>query len=397
MHHTWNRRAVIAVAAVLTAAGLPLAVPAAPALAADPCLSEVQPKDPLLGQIPIGAACDDTVAPTTTIDATTPAVTGGWVAATSVTIRFSGKHSDADKDPISYQCQFFNTPTAPSTWQSCTSPVTYPKLDQNTGTPYTFRVRAVDTPDAAHDITTDPFFAADADVADHDATPAELVFRADMTAPSTFGVLRTSYYDEDDSTAPMVTSPLVQVRLQSNEGSTTSPATYQCRLGDQPVACNDGITTLRTASSGLQRFTAAAVDAAGNVDPTPFEQQFFVPRNLTLEDVARSSSGDWRAVRSPSAFAGEYLQAKAYGATVSFPVRNIKAIRLLAPTGPGLGKVQVRVGRGAWQTVNLASPEAQGMKVYQVREELSGMVAGPLQIRVASKRKPVRIDAVMAR
>lgn len=388
MLHISTRRATIALAAVLAAAGLPLIAPAAPADAADPCLTEASP-------FPLIPGCDDAVPPETSIDSVDPAVTHGWLASTSATIRFSGKHTDADKDPIGYQCQFYNSRTAPTTWQSCTSPVTYTKLEQNAATPYTFRVRAIDTADNGINLVS-PIFGG-TDTADYDATPAELTFTADNIAPSTFGVLRSDYYDEDDSAAPMVTSPLVQVRLQSSEGKSDGSATYQCRLNDKPVGCNDGITTLRVPSPGLQRFTAAAVDPAGNVDPSPVEQQFFVPRNLTLADVARSSTGDWRAVRSPGAFAGEYLQAKAYGATVSFPVHNIKAIRLLAPAGPGLGKVQVRVGRGAWTTVNLASPDAQGMKIYQVREELSGMVAGPLQIRVASKNKPVRIDAVMAR
>lgn len=396
MRHISTRRLAVALTTVLAAALLPLLAPAAPADAADPCTSEAQPTDPLLG-LPVGTACDDTVPPSTTLGAVTPAVAGGWLRSTSVTIAFSGKHTDADQDPIGYQCQFFNTVAAPASWQSCTSPVTYDKLEQNAATPYTFRVRAVDTTDNAHDITADPFFSAPADVPDLDATPAELAFRADTTAPSTFGVLRTDFYDEDDSAAPMVTSPTVQVRLQSDEGSPEDPATYACRLNDRPVACNDGITTLRTVSPGPQRFTAAAIDPAGNVDPTPFEQRFVVPRNLILDDVTRASRGDWKVRRSAGAFAGDYLQSSTYGATVSFGVRNIKAIRLLAPTGPGLGKVQVRVGRGAWRTVNLASSDAHAMTVYQVREELSGLVAGPLQIRVASRGKPVRIDAVMAR
>ncbi len=396
MRHISTRRAVVALTAVLATAGLPLVVPAAPAVAADPCTSEVQPKDPLLG-LPTGTACDDTVPPATTVDSLAPAASGGWLASTSVTITFSGRHTDADTDPISYECQFSNAAVAPTAWQACTSPVSYDKLEQNAATPYTFRVRAIDTPDAAHDITADPFFAAPADLPDIDQTPAEVSFRADATAPSTFAFLRSDYYDEDDSAAPMVTSPAVQVRLQSNEGGTDDPATFQCRLNDQRVPCNDGLTTLRGLGAGPQRFTAAAVDPAGNVDPTPADLRFFVPRDLTLSDVARASRGDWRAVRSAGAFGGGYLQATAYGATVSFPVRNIKAIRLLAPAGPGLGTVQVRVGHGAWQTVRLASATAQRLKVYQVREELSGLIAGPLQIRVASKDKIVRIDAVMAR
>lgn len=396
MRHISTRRVAAAFAAVLAAATLPLVAPATPADAADPCTSEVQPTDPLLG-LPIGTACDDTVPPTTTLGAVTPAVSRGWLASTSVTIAFTGAHTDADQDPIGYQCQFSNSAIAPTTWQACTSPVSYDKLEERSAAPYTFRVRAVDTPDNAHDITSDPFFAAPTDLPDLDQTPAELVFRADATTPSTFGFLRTDYYDEDRQDAPMVTAPKVQIRLQSNEAGPDDVATYRCRLDDRSIACNDGLTTLRRLGAGLHHFAAAAIDPAGNVDPTPFTQQFFVPRNLTTDDAPRSSRGDWRRVRSPGTFAGDYLQATAYGATLRFGVRNIRAIRLLAPAGPNLGKVDVRVGQGAWMRVNLASKDAQKLKIFQVRDELSGLLAGPLQIRVASRDKVVRIDAVMAR
>lgn len=396
MRHISTRRVAAAFAAVLAAATLPLVAPATPADAADPCTSEVQPTDPLLG-LPIGTACDDTVPPTTTLSAVTPAVSRGWLASTSVTIAFTGAHTDADQDPIGYQCQFSNSAIAPTTWQACTSPVSYDKLEERSAAPYTFRVRAVDTPDNAHDITSDPFFAAPTDLPDLDQTPAELVFRADATTPSTFGFLRTDYYDEDRQDAPMVTAPKVQIRLQSNEAGPDDVATYRCRLDDRSIACNDGLTTLRRLGAGLHHFTAAAIDPAGNVDPTPFTQQFFVPRNLTTDDAPRSSRGDWRRVRSPGTFAGDYLQATAYGATLRFGVRNIRAIRLLAPAGPNLGKVDVRVGQGAWMRVNLASKDAQKLKIFQVRDELSGLLAGPLQIRVASRNRVVRIDAVMAR
>ncbi|ABL84155.1 MULTISPECIES: hypothetical protein [unclassified Nocardioides] len=400
MRHLSTRRVAAAFAAVLAAATLPLVAPPAQADAADPCTSEVQPTDPVFG-LPTGAACDDTVPPATTLGAATPAVTRGWVASTAVTIAFTGAHTDAgpggDTDPIDYQCQFFNSAIAPTRWDACTSPVSYDKLEERSATPYTFRVRAVDRPDNAHDITTDPFFAAPADLPDVDQTPAELVFRADATAPSTFGFLRTNYYDQDRQDAPMVTTPKVQIRLQSNEGGPDEVPTYRCRLDDRTVACTDGLTTLRRLAAGMHRFTAASVDPAGNVDPTPFAQQFFVPRNLTTDDATPSSSGDWRRVRSAGAFAGDYLQATAYGATLSLPVRNIRAIRLLAPAGPKLGKVDIRVGQGAWTRVDLASQDAQRLKIYQVRDELSGLLAGPLQIRVASRDRLVRVDAVMAR
>lgn len=396
MRHTSTRRLGGTLAAVLAAATLPLLAGATPADAAEPCTSEAQPKDPLLG-LPTGTACDDTVPPTTTLEAVAPAVSHDWLAATAVTFTFSGRHTDTDTDPIDFECQFFNTAIAPTSWTACTSPASYDQLEERSATPYTFRVRAVDRTDNAHDITRDPFFPAPTDLPDVDQTPAEVVFRADATAPSTFGFLRTDYYDQDRQDVPMVTSPTVQIRLQSNEAGAGEVPSYRCRLDSRAVSCADGLTTLRKLDAGRHTFTAAAVDPAGNVDPTPFTQQFFVPRNLTADDATRRSAGAWRTVRSPGSFAGEYLQSSTYGATLTFRVRNIRAIRLLAPAGPGLGKVEIRVGQGAWKRVNLASQDAQRLHVYQVRGELSSLLAGPLQLRVASRGKPVRVDAVMAR
>ena len=384
------RRAAVALTAVLTAAALPLVATPAPAVAAEPCTSEASP-------LPLVPGCDDTAAPTTTIAGADPDLASGWIRQDSVAISFAGAHPDADGDPIGYECQLYTSAQAPARWDACTSPARFSDLDEwTTGTQYTFRVRAVDTADNAINLVS-PIFGG-TDTPDYDESPATEQFRVDTAAPTTFGAPRTNYYAEDRQDAPMVTSRTVQIRLFGGEPAPGSDvAVYRCRLNDKAVPCTDGITTLSGLGAGMQRFTAAAVDPAGNVDPTPFEQRFFVPRDLDLTDAPRSTRGTWRNVRSPASFAGDYLETTRYGATVAFPVRNIRAIRLLAPAGPGLGKVQVRVGTGAWTTVNLASKQAQRMRIYQVRDELSGMVAGPLQIRVASRNKPVRIDAVMAR
>ena len=100
-----------------------------------------------------------------------------------MSIAFSGRQTDADPDPVSYQCQFYDTPSAPATWQACSSPFTRDGLTENAATPYTFRVRAVDTPDNAHDLTKEPWpYTGSTDTPDYDQTPAQLVFRADATA-----------------------------------------------------------------------------------------------------------------------------------------------------------------------------------------------------------------------
>ena len=383
----YRRAAAIGTVVLAVATALVTLSPAADA--ADPCYSEAQPTGPL--GFPSGAGCDDTVPPDTTIES--PQLSAPWIRSTSVTITFDGQHTDADTDPISFECQFYDSVSAPTTWQSCTSPFTQDGLDENTATPYTFRVRAIDTPDAAHDLTTDPWpYAGDSDAPDYDQTPAQLVFTADATAPNTFGFLRTSYSDESGLDGPMLMVPSAQIRLQSTQGSK-----YRCALNGKTVACNDGLTTLRNLTPGWKRFSAAAVDPAGNVDPTPFVQKFFVPRNLALGDADRASKGDWRRFRDSGAFGGDYLESSTYGAVLTFPVRNVREIRLLAPAGPQLGRVEVRVGRGQWYPVNLHSNDPARLKVYQVRDAISGLLAGALQVRVASHGKPVRVDAVSAR
>jgi hypothetical protein len=102
-------------------------------------------------------------------------------------------------------------------------------------------------------------------------------------------------------------------------------------------------------------------------------------------------------VRLSSAFGGDFLESSTYGATLTFPVRNVREIRLLAPAGPSLGKVQVRIGHAAWTTVNLASPKGEALHVYQLRDQFSPLRSGSLQVRVASKGKLVRVDAISAR
>ena len=376
------RRAAVVIATVVTAAAALTVGTAPPSTAADGCTSE----QGTLGSI---GACDDSTPPTTTITGTDPAIQGGWLRSTSISISFTGAYTDADTDPITFECQF-DKPATSTDWQACTSPYTVRDLTENTATPHTFRVRAVDSADNQINLVS-PIFGG-TDEPDYDQTPAELSFTADATAPNTFGFLRTTYADDSGFAGPMLVANTAQVRLQSSQGTK-----YRCTVNRKAVACNDGLTTLRKLGAGWKKFEAAAVDPAGNVDPSPFVQEFFVPRNLALGNAPRASKGDWRRFRDPGAFGGDYLESSTYGAMLSFPVRNVREIRLLAPAAPQLGRVEIRVGRGQWYRVNLRSNDPQRLKVYQVRGALSGLLAGTLQVRVASHGKPVRVDAVSAR
>jgi len=370
------------VASVLTVIG----PAAAPATAAEPCVSEKPERQ---------SRCDDTVAPETTLTSRTPA----WTNATQVVLTFTGRHTDTDPDPIGFECQFYATPSAPATWSTCTSPATYPLPDETTAAPYTFRVRAVDTADHATNATASEGFDClplvcqrpDVDVPDADQTPETVQVRVDRTAPA--GAVRAAGLADDENPRwPMVTSTDLRLVLSAGGSQDRSPVTFACTLDGRGVPCELGTTDLRRLAPGDHRFEALARDAAGNVDPTPAVLQFAVPRNLT----AAGSSG-WRTRRGAAYFGGDYLRTTKAGATVSVPARNVRELRLIAPRGPKLGKVQVRVGRGAWRTVDLGGSRYEPFHVYQLRDQFDVAMSGPILVRAleVGRGKHVRVDAVL--
>ena len=183
---------------------------------------------------------------------------------------------------------------------------------------------------------------------DYDPTPATTTVKVDTTVPNTF-ITRTPQDDiRPDWPVTLTRSP--QVVLNSNEGG----AGFACTVNDRPRACAEGQVTLRHLKSGPQDFTARAVDAAGNADPTPSSTKFFVPLNIKA-----SRGSGWQRVRKADAFDGDLVRASKVGATLRIGgQRNVREVRLIAPAGPQLGRVQVRVGRSQWYTVNLSGKAA---------------------------------------
>ncbi|WP_284668648.1 Ig-like domain-containing protein [Myxococcus sp. SDU36] len=163
----------------------------------------------------------DATAPDTTIVSGPPAVTN----ATSATFDFSSNES-----PVTYQCSLDGGP-----FVACTDPRTFTGLSQGN---HTLAVRAVD---AAGNV---------------DPTPATYAWTVDTTAPDTTIVSGPS---------GTTTSSSATFDFDSNE----SPVTYQCSLDGGPfVACTDPVTFTGLAD-GSHTLAVRAVDAAGNVDPTP--------------------------------------------------------------------------------------------------------------------------------
>ncbi|MSZ76451.1 MAG: hypothetical protein F2667_05020, partial [Actinobacteria bacterium] len=245
MIHTRHLRRVAVVAMTgLVGALLPLVLASAPAHAADGCLNEGVTGGTLgLG----GTRCDDVTPPETTLGAVTPAPNAaGYINVDQVTIAFSGAHRDGDTDPISFECQFYNTPSAPSTWSSCTSPVSYDDLDDTTSVAYTFKVRAIDSADNGTDATAAPPFgsAPSTDLPDLDGTPATTTFSVDTTTPQTY--IFNQPFDEERPDLPMVDTTSPQFRLAATEGAST----FRCAIDGEAYPCAEGITTFANLTPG---------------------------------------------------------------------------------------------------------------------------------------------------
>lgn len=388
-------RLITALAVGLLATMLPL-LASAPAAAATPCsgvYSETHGGNEITGH----TGCDDSTPPDTTITLVEPTPTVfGFTRSKDVSFTFSGAYTDADTGPISYECQLYSSAAAPDTWQTCTSPKAYTGLADTAANPWTFRVRAVDDNDDAINACDssatlfDILCVGEEAVSDVDATPATTTFRIDTTAPNTF--LDDEPVDNLRPDWPVVLTASPTLSLNSNE-----TAGFACTVnGKSFTPCNKGIVTIPNLKGGNYTFLSRAYDAALNIDPTPVTTTFYVPTN-----VKKSKKSGWKKVREAGLFGNDYLTSSKVGQILVIPaVKKVREVRLIAPTGPNFGKVEVRIGTSQWYTINLASKKNVKLAQLLVRDEYTLQRSGPIQIRVKeldAQHPTVRIDAIVAR
>ncbi|MFP2957252.1 Ig-like domain-containing protein [Myxococcus sp. 1LA] len=178
----------------------------------------------------------DTVAPDTSI------LTGptGAVTSTSAAFTFASNES-----PVTYECSLDG-----AAFTACTTPAAYSNLSQGN---HTLAVRARD---------------AGGNV---DPTPATRAWTVDTVAPDTTIVSGPSGLTNSASAT-------------FDFGSNESGVTYQCALNGAPfTACTDPVTFPGLAQ-GSHTLQVRAVDAAGNIDPTP------ASRSWTVDTVAPDTS-----------------------------------------------------------------------------------------------------------
>lgn len=384
--------AVRAVGLALVATTLSLAAPAlvSPSTAAEGCTTEQTPEPTFPPTLPPDYGCDDTTPPDTTITDMTPAPNdAGFTRTSSVTFTFTQVVSDGDQGPWTFRCKLDNPATTGAqdeAFASCTSPATYSGLaDTAQGAEYTFSVYAVDGGDSTITYAGDPFTTADDEdpsAPDDDAaTPATRSWKQDTDPPS--ALIFEGPYDAEGTGWPVATEPRVTYLLDSDEDGVD----YRCQLDGVVVPCQQGHNTFADLKGGEHELRVGVRDKAGNDDESPETRRFVMPYNLT-------QGKKWSRQQAKGYFAGDVLQTKRFGAELKFRARLATDILLLAPTGPTLGKIQVRVGDFRWRTINLSSPDARKQRRYVIRHEKS-LFSGPVRIRSISRGEVVRVDALI--
>lgn len=138
------------------------------------------------------------------------------------------------------------------------------------------------------------------------------------------------------------------------------------------------------ARDSLRHLGAWTVDWPRSCVQTPFDD-----RSLAVV------TGGWRRIDGARFYLGSALAAARRGSSLSMAVRQqFSAIKLVASTGPAMGKVRATLGRHS-RVVDLATPE-RGARVLRTlfRDDGSSLV-GTLRLEVVSSGRPVRVDGVL--
>ncbi|ATB48542.1 Ig-like domain-containing protein [Corallococcus macrosporus] len=183
----------------------------------------------------------DTVAPETSFASTPPLLSN----AADATFDFSANESD-----VTYECRLDGA----ALFTACTDPVTFPALAQGD---HSLQVRAVDAAGNA------------------DPTPAVYAWTIDTAAP-----------DTTLSGGPTGTTADASATFSFTADET--PATFECSLDGAPFAPCASPAPVTGLADGEHTFAVRAVDAAGNVDPTPASRTWTV--DTTAPDTSFAST-----------------------------------------------------------------------------------------------------------
>lgn len=334
-------------------------------------------------------------APNTTITDMTPKPNkSNWVNRRAVTVTFAHSYPEGEEPPATdengnptpdttYECSVEGP--QPRGWAACSSPHTFTGLpDTDSGKPedvHILKVRAVH-PDGET----------------KDDTPAATDgFRLDATRPRT----------QDLYTSPELVGPgpfgsiLLANRIDFTYIGTGLPLSFRCTFDGRNVPCADGGNgvgrhTIANLSPGAHRFTANAVDQAGNTAPNPLSVDFAVPYNRvgTKKQVRRM----WSRVAAPNHYRGDYVTTRKNGSFLSRRFTNFTEAHLVVAKGPRHGRIRVDLGNTRVKVQRLGAKKFRTKQLVKLNIPEGRAVSGRIKVTVISPSgRPVMIDAIVVR
>ena len=171
--------------------------------------------------------------------------------------------------------------------------------------------------------------------------------------------------------------------------STHPAAGSECTLDGRVHECAGQMVALGRLGAGTHRFTVAARDADGDLDPTPAVRTWTVPR----DDRSLGADDRWRRGRDRAAYLGTFLRARRRGATLTSAGIDVREVALVATVGPRAGTVVVFLGRHRLGRIDLTAPERRRRRLVPVAA-IPSVLTGRIRVVVRSRHRPVEIEGL---
>jgi hypothetical protein len=155
------------------------------------------------------------------------------------------------------------------------------------------------------------------------------------------------------------------------------------------MPCTSSSVRLAPLTPGTHEFSTTALDAAGDIDPSPATRSWTVP--LASTTLKRTAS--WSLKAGTAYYMGNYAETSNRHAVVSRGVSGMRRLALVATRGPGHGTVKVYLGSTLLKQVDLHSRRLAKRQVLPIARFTTGQ-SGKVRVVVASQGKPVRVEGL---
>ena len=171
--------------------------------------------------------------------------------------------------------------------------------------------------------------------------------------------------------------------------SSVAGSRFACSLDGVELPCASSSVRLASLTPGTHEFSTAALDDAGDVDPSPATRSWTVP----LGSTTLRHSASWSLNDRAGYYTGAYAQTINRHAVVSREVSGVRRLALVATKAPGHGIVKVYLGSTLLKQVDLQSPVVARSQVLPIAR-FSTAQSGKVRVVVASQGKPVRVEGL---